>query len=148
PIVVRNNGMGTPQFMAKVKAAAPSFLRFGASRYAVATHADYRLLAPATLYPGLSTPAAPGEVILLWSAGFGLPLEGLDPGASSQFGHMPENPVCTIGGHPADVSAALVSPGLYQLNLTVPPDVLRGDNPLTCTYRGTATQDGVLLTVQ
>ena len=113
-----------------------------------ATHADYSIIGPATLYPGLSTPAKPGEEVVLWAVGFGLPAGTLTPGASSQSGAMPENPKCTVGGNPASVVINLVSPGLYQLNLTVPPEARNGDNQLTCLYSGVPTTDGTIIAIE
>ncbi|HKX00188.1 MAG TPA: FG-GAP-like repeat-containing protein [Bryobacteraceae bacterium] len=147
-IVVASNAGNIPPFLVKGNAVSPSFLRFGGSRYVVATHADYSLIGPPTLYPGLSTPAKPGEIVLLWAAGFGLPAGPLTPGSSSQSGRMAETPVCTIGGRVANVSMALVSPGLYQLNVTVPSQTRSGDNPVTCIYAGAVTPDGALLAVK
>jgi uncharacterized protein (TIGR03437 family) len=147
--IVVTSGAGTsPGFDQGFLAVSPAFLRFGASRYVAATHADYSLVGPSTLYPGLSTPAKHGEVVVLWAVGFGFPAGTLTPGASSQSGVMPENPKCTVGGNPANVLINLVSPGLYQLNVTVPPEARSGDNPLTCIYGSTATPDGTLLAVE
>jgi len=152
PSITVTSGSGSvssvPGLYPNVNPVTPSFLRFGASRYVAATHADYSLLGPASLYPGVSTPAMAGEVVLLWVAGFGLPIGPLTAGSSIQSGALPETPVCTVGGHPANVSIALVSPGLYQLNLAVPLAAKSGDNPVTCIYGGAATPDGALLTLQ
>ena len=113
-----------------------------------ATHADYTPIGSSSLYPGLSTPARKGETVILWATGFGLPNEPLTPGSSTQIGSLPETPVCTIGAYPASLLISLVSPGLYQLNMKVPPEAGSGDDPVTCTYRRTATQDGAAITVQ
>ena len=146
-VVVTTSVGRIPPFSVNGNAASPSFLRFD-SRNVVATHANYRLLGPTSLYPGLSTPARPGEVVLLFATGFGLPTGPLTPGSSSQSGRMPETLVCSVGGHPANVLVALVSPGLYQLNLKVPSETRSGDNPVTCVYGSAATPDGALLAVQ
>jgi uncharacterized protein (TIGR03437 family) len=99
------------------------------------------------LYPGYTTPAAPSEVVLLWAVGFGLPVGALTEGSASQTGTLPGTLACTVGGNPAEVSIALVSPGLYQMNLTVPVAAASGDDPVSCVYGGMATPDGTLLTV-
>jgi uncharacterized protein (TIGR03437 family) len=146
--IVVTSSLGTFSFLPDWIAETPSFLRFGGSRYVAATHTDYSLLGPSSLYPGLSTPAKAGEVVVLWAAGFGLPTTTLAAGSSSQYGGMPETPVCTVSGYPATVWIALVSPGLYQLDLTVPTSIRSGDNPVTCIYGGAATPDGALLAAQ
>jgi uncharacterized protein (TIGR03437 family) len=147
-IVVTSSTGTSSSFEESYQAAAPAFLRFGGTRYVAATHADYSIIGPATLYPGLSTPAKAGEEVVLWAVGFGLPAGTLTPGASSQSGTMPASPVCTVDGNPASVVINLVSPGLYQLNLTVPTEARSGDNPLTCIYSSVATTDGTLLTIK
>ncbi len=57
-IVVNNGGVASAPFALNKKALAPAFLLFRSAPYVVATHADNRLLGPADLYPGLSTPRA------------------------------------------------------------------------------------------
>jgi len=41
-----------------------------------------------------------------------------------------------------------VSPGLYQLNLTVPQSAPAGDLPIVATYEGASTQSTAVITVQ
>jgi len=102
-----------------------------------------------TLYPGYSTPAKPNETIQIYAVGFGLPNGTITAGSSSQTGTLPANPACTVGGNPASVAfAGLISPGLYQINLTIPGNASSGDNPIGCSYGGSATPVGDLVTVQ
>jgi len=146
-IVVSNGSTASAPYTATVKTAVPSFLLFSAP-YVVATHADYSLLGPTSLYPGLSTPANPNETVLVYGVGSGLPTTPITPGSSSQFGSLPATPVCTVGGSNAAVSAALISPGLYQFNITVPTGVKSGDNTVNCTYNSVSTPAADVLAVQ
>ena len=58
-------------------------------------------------------------------------------------------PVCTVGGYPANLTfAGVVSPGLYQLNLTIPIAAANGDNLVSCSYGGFTTPTGDLITAQ
>ena len=149
PIVVTSGTASSPPFMANLQAVAPSFLLFSPAGYVAATHANGGLLGPTTLYPGSSTPASPGEDVVLYAVGFGLPSTPLVNGSSTQSGSLPVLPVCTLGGNSAALSfAGLISPGLYQLNLRVPPSAASGNNPLSCSYRGATTPLGALITVQ
>jgi uncharacterized protein (TIGR03437 family) len=149
PIVVTSGTVSSPPFMANLQAVAPSFLLFSPAGYVAATHANGGLLGPTTLYPGSSTPASPGEDVVLYAVGFGLPSTPLVNGSSTQSGSLPVLPVCTLGGNSAALSfAGLISPGLYQLNLRVPPSAASGNNPLSCSYRGATTAPGALITVQ
>jgi len=147
-IAVTSGTGGIQGLQVSESAATPSFLRFGASRYVAASHADYSLAGPASLYPGATTPTQAGETVLLWGAGFGLPATTITPGSAVQSGAMPGKIACTVGARPANASVALVSPGLYQVNLTVPADARSGDQPVSCVYAGVATPDGGLIAVQ
>jgi len=149
PIVVTSGTTSSPPFTANMKAIAPAFLLFDAAGHAAATHADGSLLGPTSLYPGLSTAAEPNETITVYGVGFGLPATALANGSSMQSGSLPSNPVCQIGGSIAAVSfAGLTLPGLYQLNMTVPASANSGDNALSCSYNGSTTPAGALITVQ
>jgi uncharacterized protein (TIGR03437 family) len=132
-VVVKNGSVSSGAFLATKVPVTPSILRFSARGDAVATHSDGRLLGPATLYPGLSTPGARGETVSLWAVGFGLPTTTLVQGSSTQTGSLPFTPACFLNGAPANVAAALVSPGLYQLNVTITNSAAAGDNPFYCT---------------
>ena len=108
------------------------------------------LLGPPSLYPGLSTPAVPGETIVLYGNGFGLVNPPLVNGiAFPPLTPLPTLPSITIGGLPAKVAfAAIVSAGLYQFNVEVPTAAPDGDNLLVITYNGVTTQANVFITVK
>ena len=75
--------------------------------------------------------------------GFGLPSTTLTDGSASQSGVLQPLPVCSVGSNPAAVSfAGLISPGLYQINLTIPPGTPSRDNPIGCTFKGASTPGG------
>jgi uncharacterized protein (TIGR03437 family) len=116
----KSNAFSTPKTL-----ISPAFFTLGGGVYVAALHADYSLV-------GAALPAKPGEIILLYGTGFG-----------------PANPVqITIGGVAAQVAfAGLVSPGLYQFNVTV-PNLPNGDAAVLATIGGIATQAGVSVTVQ
>jgi uncharacterized protein (TIGR03437 family) len=107
-------------------------------------------IGPATLYPGLTTPAKPGETIELFANGFGITSAPVVSGAVTQSGSLSLTPVIKIGGIQANVRFAglNVTPGEFQLNVDVPPNVPDGDQPVTATINGVTTQAGVLLAVQ
>ena len=149
-VVVNNNSVASAAFTATEKAVAPSFLLFGASQYVVATHANYSLAGPTSLSsPGYPfTPVAPGETVIFYGVGFGLPSTPLVNGAALQSGVLPVLPTITIGGTQATVSSAnVISPGLYQFNVVIPPTAANGDNTVICTYGGLSTPAGDLITV-
>jgi len=68
--------------------------------------------------------------------------------SGSSFGPT-SAPVVKIGGAMAVVQfAGLVAPGEFQFNVVVPTSVPNGDNPITATYNGTATQSAAVITIQ
>src|SRR5215471_9565904 len=84
-IIVANGMNSSAPFTSNLRAAAPSFLLSGTSKYIAATHADGSLLGPASMsVPGyVLTPAQPGETVVLYSTGFGLPNGTLIDGSAS-----------------------------------------------------------------
>ncbi len=147
-IVVNNQGVSSGPFTANMNAISPAFLLFSPAGYVVATHVDGSLLGPLSLYPGLSTPAKPGESVVVYGVGFGLPANLLTNGSSSQSGALPTLPQCQVGGSTAAVAfAGLISPGLYQFNLTIPLGSPNGDLPIVCAYNGASTPSNDVITV-
>jgi uncharacterized protein (TIGR03437 family) len=150
-IVVKNGTAASAQFIVNLGIIAPSWPRLGASNYIVATHADGSLLGPVSMsVPGYPfTPARPGEVIVLYGVGFGLPVTTLVNGSATQTGALPVNPVVLISGVPAEVQfAGVVSPGLYQFNVVVPAGAASGDNQVTAIYGVTTTPAGSMIVIQ
>jgi uncharacterized protein (TIGR03437 family) len=150
PVVVTNGGNSSTPFIMDMRGAAPSFPLVGTSEYVVATHADNSLVGPASLSsPGYPfTPAEPGETIVLYGFGFGLPATALVNGSSQQSGTLPALPSVQIAGTAAIVTfAGVISPGLYQLNVVVPDSAANGDNLVTCSYNGQGTPTGDLIAV-
>ena len=137
-IIVRNGSVSSAPFPFRFSPVAPTFLSF-TDGWVAASHADGRPVGSDWMYPGFSSPAKPGETIILWGVGFGLPREPLLPGSAVQSGTMPEDPVCRFRDVPARSAAFLVSPGLYQVNLTLPASLADGVQVVTCIYQGFGT---------
>jgi uncharacterized protein (TIGR03437 family) len=151
-IVLTSGTVVASPFTASLQTVSPSFLLFGATRYICATHTDGSLLGPAAMsVPGYTfTPAQPGEIIVLYGVGFGLPASStqLVDGSSSQFGDLPVMPVIQIGNVAANVKfAGVVSPGLYQFNVQVPPGAANGDLSVMASYGGSSTPVGDIIPV-
>ena len=147
PVVVTNNSVASAPFTAQVQALSPSFFVFDGTHVA-ATHLDGSLLGPVTLYPGATTPAKPGETVVLYANGFGPTSVPVISGAGSQSGTLSPLPVVTIGGAGATVQfAGLVAPGEFQFNVVVPSTVGGGDQPIVATYNGWTTQSGAVLAI-
>jgi uncharacterized protein (TIGR03437 family) len=73
------------------------------------------LIGPATLYPGFTTPAKPGDIIVIYANGFGSTNVPVQSGSRSQSGMLFPLPVVKIGGVAASVQfAGLVAPGNFS----------------------------------
>ncbi len=108
------------------------------------------LIGPANLYPGASTPAKPGEIIVLYANGFGTTSTPVVSGSSTQSGTPSPPPVIKqIGGINATAQFAglNVTPGEFQFNVIVPASLPNGDQSITATYGGASTQPGALITI-
>jgi uncharacterized protein (TIGR03437 family) len=151
-VVVTNNGVPSAAFVVPAEPFEPSFLLLDTTGHIVAVHLDGTLVGPTTLYPGATTPAKAGETIVLFGIGFGLPTNTITPGSPTQSGALANSISCQLGLNSANVAAALISPGLYQFNVTIPANAISGDNLFYCTVRasnfGKDTPAGNLITVQ
>src|ERR1022692_585919 len=149
PVQVTENGVVSASFMVQAQAESPSFFVFGGGPYIAATHVNGSYLGPTSLYPGLTTPAQPGETIVMYANGFGPTSAPVVSGSETQSGTLSPMPVITIGGVAATVTfAGLVAPGEFQFNVVMPPSLANGDQPTMAMYNGLTAQAGTLITVQ
>jgi uncharacterized protein (TIGR03437 family) len=149
-VQLTNKGGTSNPFPVEAETDSPSFFIFGGGPYVAATHANGSLIGPTTLYPGASTPAKPGETVLIYANGFGATSTPAVSGATTQSGTLSPLPVVTIGGSPATVAFAGLNgaPGEFQFNVVIPASLASGDQQIVATYNGLTTQPGVLITVQ
>ena len=148
-VIVTVKGVVSAAFASQAQPISPSFFVLNGGPYVTAVHADGSLIGPLSLYPGLTLPAKPGETIALYANGFGQTSPPVVIGSASQAGSLPTLPLVKVGGAAATVQfAGLISPGLYQFNVTVPASAPDGDNAVVATYNGVTTPSGTLLTVQ
>jgi uncharacterized protein (TIGR03437 family) len=148
-VQLTNAGVAAPPMTALIQTNTPEFFVINGGPYVVATHLSGAVIGPTSLYPGATTPAAAGELIVLYANGFGQTTPAVVNGSVSQSGALPVLPVVTIGGINAAVQfAGVVSPGLFQFNVTVPANARSGDNALVATCNGFSTQANVLISVK
>ena len=152
PVAVTNSGATSSAVSASVQPVAPAFFQWGT--YAVATRLDY---SPAVRNGTLSTtttPAAPGDVIVLWGTGFGPTNPSAPDGVEvpSDTIYNTASPVTvTVGGVPAIVYDAALTPesaGLYQVTVQIPASLANGDYPVIATVSGAQSPSTTLITVQ
>lgn len=106
-------------------------------------------VSPAVSNPGLTSPAKPGELVVLFGNGFGLTSTPAVSGSPTQSGSLSPLPVVKIAGIAATVQyAGLSAPGEFQFNVVAPASTPDGDQPITATYNGFSTQAGASITVQ
>jgi uncharacterized protein (TIGR03437 family) len=152
PVTVTNAAGTSTTFTAQMQPLTPAFFPWE-GKYAVATRTDFTLVGPPGLFPGLDTaPARPGEVVILWGTGFGptnppTPANRVITGAHA----LAAIPSVRIGGLPAEVIGAALSPGsagLTQLAVRVPELAPSGDLAVVAEFPGAASPSNVFLTVQ
>jgi uncharacterized protein (TIGR03437 family) len=147
-VQLTNNGSASAGFNALVEPVSPSFFVF-AQNYVAAEHLDGSLIGPASLYAGSTTPAVPGETVVLYANGFGATNVPVTSGSLAQTGTLLSTPEVLIGGVPATVLfAGLVAPGEFQFNVVIPASLGDGDQPISAIYNGAVTQTGALITIQ
>jgi uncharacterized protein (TIGR03437 family) len=148
-VALTYNGL-TATYTASAQPTSPSFFVFDTAGDIAATHADGSFIGPATLYPGQTTPAKPGETIVLYANGFGPTTVPVVSGSTTQSGTLSPPPTIRIGGVAAAVTFAglSASPGEYQFNVVVPPSTADGNQPITATLNGVATQGNAMIAVQ
>jgi uncharacterized protein (TIGR03437 family) len=138
-------------FATTKQSRAPAFFTFDAEghRYVSAVHADGTVAAKPNLYDAVTSwPASPGDNITLFGNGLGATAPA-HPAAEMVRAPVPlATPAsATIAGVPLGItSAALVMPGLYQINATI-PDLPGGDHSVVLETAGFHTPDRAL-TVQ
>jgi len=98
--------------------------------------------------------AKPGDVIILWGAGFGptnpaAPLGYVAP--SDRTYSTSTLPTVTIDNIPATVYGAALAPGfagLFQVAIQVPPSLGDGSWPVVATIGDVSSPSGMFLAVQ
>jgi uncharacterized protein (TIGR03437 family) len=162
PVVVSVNGQPSAAFSITLQNLAPSFFAWSPStadfgKYLVAQHsANYTNVGKVGLFPGtpatFTTPAKPGETIILYGTGFGPTSPLIPPGIESLTTNysLSPTPTATVGGISAPVVFAGVVATLsdvYQFDVTIPLSAPTGDLPLIVNVSGTLSASG-LITVQ
>ncbi|HEX5229900.1 MAG TPA: SBBP repeat-containing protein [Bryobacteraceae bacterium] len=153
--VTVTNNLGTSQtFAATSGTYSPAFFLWPGN-YAVATHQDFSLAIKNGVFSGITTtPAKPGDVIILWGTGFGpttpaAPVGELVPSDATYSAASPVS--VNIGGMKATVYGAALAPGfaaLYQVAIQVPTTLANGDHVVVTSVGGVNPPSTTMLTVQ
>lgn len=139
-VQVTSNAQTSNSMSATEAEFAPSF--FLNNGVVAAEHADYSVISA-------SSPAAPGETILLYGTGFGATTPASPTGQTVTTSAPLANAVSvSIGGvSVTPIFAGLVESGLYQFNVTVPAGLAAGNAAVVASIGGVQTQSGVVLPV-
>jgi uncharacterized protein (TIGR03437 family) len=113
-------------------------------------------LVASSQFPGAGfLPAYPNEYVTIYATGFGATNPSFAPGVFPASGGMVTgNVTVTLGGTALPAANILYvgltpnDPGLYQLNILIPPGTPNGDLPLVITIGDTSSPPGAFLTVQ
>ncbi len=150
-VVVTVNGVSSAAASTQILASSPAFFLWS-GKYAVATRQDYSYIGPATLFPGATTPAKPGAVVILWGTGFGPTTPGVTAGVQvSGAAYLTNAPSVTVGGFSAQVVGAALAPGaagLYQIAIVLPDSLPDGDLEVLTIADGVQSPAGVYITIQ
>jgi uncharacterized protein (TIGR03437 family) len=142
-IVTNANGSSDP-VAANLSTLAPSLFTVDGQHLA-ATHANNLMI-------GQSSPAKPGEVIVLYGTGFGPTNPAIPAGVVVSAPSpllSPSDLTISIGGSVADIAyAGITEAGVWQFNIAVPLSVADGDAPVMASIKGLSTQSGTFLTIQ
>ncbi|SRR5579884_98028 len=150
PVQVTNNGLTSATATVSLQPTAPAFFMYK-NNYIAAVHSDnVSIVGPPTLFPNLSTPAKPGETIVLYGTGFG-PTNPPIPGGTivSSANPLISTPVVMFAGIGAQVIfGGLTGAGLYQFNVVVPPSAPDGDLEVQAVIGGVETPPGTFINVK
>ena len=153
-VVVSNNTLTSATVSSTLQPLAPTLFLSGANaNYAAALHANNTIVGPTTLVANNSTPAAPGETIVLFGTGFGLTSPAavsggvVAPGAAAP---LVSTPVFLFGNMPAAkvVFAGLIATGVFQFNVVVPTGLPDGDVPVVVSTGGYSSPALVLTAIK
>ncbi len=140
-LLTTSAGGASTSFTVNYAQFSPGFFPASAP-YIVAQHADNSYVTP-------SSPALPGEVIILWGGGMG-PANPAVPAGHVFTGANPlaNIPTLTIGGQPAALDfAGIVGAGLVQINAHVPAGLGSGDQAVVATVGGVSSSSGAYISV-
>ena len=153
-ITVTNSGVASASVNVETVAFAPAFFLWP-NNQVVATFQNFTYAAASGTFTGVTTtPAKPGDVLILWGTGFGptdpaFPQGMVTPTTGGPYNAEPVS--VTINNLPATVYGAALAPGfagLYQVAIQVPNALGAGNWPVVATIGGVSSPTRPVLAVQ
>jgi uncharacterized protein (TIGR03118 family) len=147
-VVVSNNTLTSATVSVPLQVFAPALFLNGA--YAASYHANNTIVGPTTLVPNNSTPATPGETIVLFGTGFGATTpSAVSGGVVSTAQPLQLTPAVLFDNVPGRVVfAGLIATGVYQINVVVPTGLPDGDVPVVVSTGGYSTPPLILTSIK
>ena len=150
-IQTTNHGLASATETAVLSPVAPALFFLQNTKYLWAQHAaDSALIGTPNLISGnTTTPAHPGETIILYGTGFGATNPAVPDGQLVTTAlNLVTPPTITIGGQPAQVlSAALTGAGLYTFWVVVPAGLPAGNATVIARLPGAQSELNALIPV-
>jgi uncharacterized protein (TIGR03437 family) len=152
-VIVKNaNGQSAPATVTGTTALPAFYAPFadsGGNLFVTAVAVNGDLLGKVGLDPRVKRALRPGEIVLLFGTGFG-DTSPVAPTDSVFTGAYPLRtlPVIRFGNVTASVAfGGIVSPGLYQFNLTV-PEIPDGDVPVTAQIGAIQSSSKLMVSIK
>jgi uncharacterized protein (TIGR03437 family) len=132
---------------------APASFKAGSNQYVVAQHSDGSYVLPTGAISGIaSSPAKPGETVVIYGVGFGSVIPSIPAGQIATETNQLSAPFeIMFGQTKAQLPYFGLAPsfvGLYQFNVTVPAVANNDLEPLTFTLGGAAGTQTLFTAVQ
>jgi uncharacterized protein (TIGR03437 family) len=148
-VIVNNNGAISAPATAQLQMAAPAFFVDAGSSYVSASRLpDWAPVADPSVVAG-AVAAKPGDLVVLWGTGFGVTNPAVAAGVLvSGAPAVVTAPVVSVGGVPAFVVDAVLTPGdagLYQVTIEIPATGVSGAVPVVAAVGGLQTAGGVMI---
>jgi uncharacterized protein (TIGR03437 family) len=143
-----------------IQSATPEFFYFtynpdGHNPVAATDSLTGAIVVASTLFPGAGfTPAHQNEYVTVYATGFGATNPPVAPGTFGAGGPVAATYSVTLNAKPLPAANVLYagqtagSPGLFQLNILIPPDAPDGDLSLVLTIGNASSSPGAFITVQ
>lgn len=149
-VVTTSAGTSAP-YPINSQSVQPAFFVWPANQV-VATHADFTYATANGTLGVTTSPARPGETVILWGAGFGptsppAPNGQVVPGGA----HTLNGVEVSVGGQQATVVGAALTSGLagvYQIAIQVPAGLADGEYLVIANINGVYSPIGLVLAVQ
>ncbi len=140
-VVVTTAAGNSAPFAATAQVLQPALFTWGS--YAAATRTDYSYAVPNGTLAAPTAAAKAGEVVVLWSTGFGAPLTAVPVGQAVPAAiYTVPNVSVTLGKTVITNYGTVLAPGLagvYQVGIQVPPDLASGTYDLVVTVNGVSS---------